>query len=44
MRDYTFYILIAYSFCFISLSLLIYLSKLYLSNSQKKIKEIDKND
>ena len=44
MRDYTFYILIAYSFCFISLSLLIYLSRLYLSNSQKKIKEIDKND
>ena len=44
MRDYTFYILIAFSFCFISLSLLIYLSKLYLSNSQKKIKEIDKND
>jgi len=43
MKDYSFYILAAYSFCFLSLILLIFLSKIYLSKSEKKFNEIDKN-
>tara|TARA_B100000575_G_scaffold169422_1_gene135550 strand:- start:14 stop:148 length:135 start_codon:yes stop_codon:yes gene_type:complete len=43
MKDYSFYILAAYSFCFLSLILLIFLSKAYLSESLKKLNEIDKN-
>ena len=44
MKDYSFYIIIAYSFCFLSLIILTILSKLFLSDSKKRVKEIEKND
>lgn len=35
MKDYSFYIIIAYSFCFLSLIILTILSKVFLSDSKK---------
>ena len=36
MKDYSFYIIIAYSFCFLSLIILTILSKVFLSDSKKR--------
>ena len=44
MKDYSFYILAAYCFCFISLIFLIFLSKLFLLDTKKRLKEINKNE
>jgi heme exporter protein D len=44
MKDYSFYIIIAYSFCFLSLIILTILSKVFLSDSKKSVNEIEKND